>query len=1166
MATARPYFNKSIAELEDLHKRAQGDQSVNNALLKELNHRSTARAIALLHRLEDEVNSKYNMPTATAILPSPRQQITQEISTHTIASSQLRSHLSSPTNKPNAILGAWVALEALSPQTYRRPADLANGDSKCVAVLDGAVLPWIRGESSKRNFQLYYQVVLGSVPMHRATDKLIATFGEDEEPSRRENERAAIAAVLLDRNGYLLEENGVAISSFAWALPIALSGDLASLGNWVDVERNLIEKLTARLRYQNDDGAPLPLDRKTIDSAFKWLVATLKLPEDLFEAPSFAIRVFHYFKSKNPPEVALLNSFFLADLARASTLVAGGKAGKALTRYVGMDRPTHCPNLLTDRKALEELLAPAKIPAARWPAPAGHPLVTLQQAAVNAIRADFALDNTGVVAVNGPPGTGKTTLLRDIVAACVMDRALAMITFDDPMSAFSTTGQKIAAGGAAFLHLYRLDDSLKGHEVLVASSNNKAVENVSKELPSAKAIGREVSYFKTVADRLSSKPAEDGTLTAGEPSWGLIAAVLGNAMNRHAFQQAIWWDDDRSLRIYLKGARGDTVFREIKDGDGNVLRREVPTIISEEAPPSPEIAKTNWQKARKAFKAIHSEVEEELKKLEQIRQTCLQLGPARNALSVAEQARDAAVLKLDECLSKATKTASARSAAEVIVKNANQSERQMFTERPGWLARIFRTTKFRNWESAYSPIKADVANATRHFAQTLAEEKEAKIRADSALSTLKNLKSRCESASKTVSSMESIIETNRQALGSRLVDEHFFEQKHEQWNLSATWVPDTLHSKREDLFTAALAVHRAFIDVTAQKISHNLGVLMGAMQAGAFQDQAKKSLLGDLWSTLFLVVPTVSTTFASVDRMLGDLAPSSLGWLLIDEAGQATPQSAVGAIMRAKRTIVVGDPLQVPPVVSLPTRLTKEVCKYFNVSDQEWAAPDASVQTVADSASRFQAEFNADVGLRRVGLPLLVHRRCQDPMFGVSNRIAYDGQMVHAAGAANTGQIGRVLGPSAWFDVDGSTTTKWCTAEGEIVVRLLAQLASSSIEQPDIYIITPFKIVAQEMRRMLEAHQELFEKFDVDATDWIKNRVGTIHTFQGKEAEVVIAILGAPMAEQQGARKWACGTPNILNVMVSRAKQKLYVVGSKAAWSTVGHCQYLAKTLPTQRL
>lgn len=285
--------------------------------------------------------------------------------------------------------------------------------------------------------------------------------------------------------------------------------------------------------------------------------------------------------------------------------------------------------------------------------------------------------------------------------------------------------------------------------------------------------------------------------------------------------------------------------------------------------------------------------------------------------------------------------------------------------------------------------------------------------------------------------------------------------------------------------------------------------------------------------------------------------------MLIDEAGQALPQAAVGAIMRAKKSIVVGDPLQIPPVVSLPERLTLEICKFFDIDQSTWAAPTASSQTLADRASRFKSTFRTDQGDREVGLPLLVHRRCQDPMFSVSNAIAYANQMVHAVGPKKPGHIGDVLGRSHWVNVDGHAETKWCPDEGAAVVKLMRQLANAGVVNPDIFVITPFKVIEQEMRRRLEREGDIFNVFGARADEWVRDRIGTIHTFQGREADTVILLLGAPKAGQHRARQWAASPPNILNVAVSRAKQNLYVVGSKAAWQGSGKSfQELILALP----
>jgi superfamily I DNA and/or RNA helicase len=153
------------------------------------------------------------------------------------------------------------------------------------------------------------------------------------------------------------------------------------------------------------------------------------------------------------------------------------------------------------------------------------------------------------------------------------------------------------------------------------------------------------------------------------------------------------------------------------------------------------------------------------------------------------------------------------------------------------------------------------------------------------------------------------------------------------------------------------------------------------------------------------------------------------------------------------------------------------------------------------------------------------------------------------------------LGASARLDINGNVKSKWSAAEGQAVMQLLRQLARACIQNPDVYVISPFRVVAHEMRQLLRTEPELFRAFGVDEWKWLDERVGTIHTFQGKEAEAVIAVLGAPMSSQIGARRWASSKPNILNVMVSRAKSRLYVVGSHTAWSGMGHFSELARSV-----
>nr|WP_230200818.1 MULTISPECIES: AAA domain-containing protein [unclassified Pantoea] len=1194
----RQYAQKSIFDLEAIFEQSRNNVSELEQLLSELTFRNTARARTLTSKIEQAliVINDRSVVATSASSPSTRHPDStptqsfqamphnatadvEQLQPKTIPDAAMRQQYDkdqidpgplpsfSPSDKANdarAILAAWTALEALSPQSYKRPEDMATGDRSKVALLERGV-PWGPNARSKPSYKLYFEVVLGSIALDKATDELVKVFGEDEERSRPDGKKAAIGSILIDKEGYVLEDKGVAVSSFAWALKPALDLKLGSLGNWPNVEPRIIEHLDRRVRRHNEDGEPIPLDLDVVLNAYRWLVSQFGVPEHLVEPPTFAIKVFHHFKAKAPPEPSLLNSFYLEDLGEATKLLETGKAGTGLHRYMGIGRPDQKIDVLSPISAVEPFVAPSLMPQARWPSKGGHPLVLLQQAAVNAARAELN-KASGIIGVNGPPGTGKTTLLRDIVVGCILDRATAMCGFNKPQDAFSTSGEKLAFGSNAFLHFYKLHASLRGHEIVVASSNNKAVENVSKELPLKEANGRheQIAYFRSISD-LIANPKRVGYFEAeaeaegdipSDPveTWGLIAAALGKSSNRGAFQQGFWWNEDGGFLTYLKAARGINVMREIKDErTGEIIDRVMPSVVVNERPSTNEAdALAAWRKARTVFLKLKETVEAEIASIEEMRRDILALKEATTELQRVEQRRPS----LNEAVEEAHQIAESCQREHEKTKSQIEQDKIMLDShlacRPGFFSRLFATAAWKSWRSTLQKLSATLQQSVLRAQETDGALELARTKWSNTEAQLQQLDQEISRKYQAVSKLKATEEQARNRMGDRVVDERFFERDHEAIHLTAPWLPDEVHRLREDLFAAALTVHKTFIDASASRLQHNLGLLMSGMVAGAFQSSAHRELLPDLWSSLFMVVPTVSTTFASVRTMFGDLPPESIGWLLIDEAGQAVPQAAVGAIMRAKRSIVVGDPLQIPPVVSLPEKLNAEICKFFDIDQNEWSAPAASTQTLADQASRFKSTFVMDVGDREVGLPLLVHRRCQNPMFDVSNSIAYAGQMVHAVGPKRPGSIGSALGRSRWVDINGNAETKWCPDEGEAVVRMLKELAASGITNPDVFIITPFKIVEQNMRRRLESETNLLRAFGVKLDEWCPDRIGTIHTFQGREADTVILLLGAPKASQQRARQWAASPPNIINVAVSRAKQNLYVVGSATAWAGAG--------------
>lgn len=961
--------------------------------------------------------------------------------------------------------------------------------------------------------------MLGTVAMPPAVKALVELYADKRPDGARARGEAVLAVMLVDAKGRPMDDAAPSVSSFGWGLPIALRGDLSALGAWRENEQRLSELLAGKFHRTDAEGNVLPVDRAQVAEAHAWLVNELKLDPNSVRPPSFAIRSFQYYKSNDPPDSLLLNSFYLADLDKARSLFAAGRAPETLKRYLGVVKHALQRDLLRDDEALAECVAPNQFPLARWPVKGRHALSLLQQAAVNLSGPVTA--TSSLLAVNGPPGTGKTTLLRDIVAARVTERAKAMCAFADPEAAFQFSQVRMRTG-QAWTAFYKLPDTLRGHEIVVASTNNKAVENVSAELPTVGAVAEDsgLRYFKVLSDKVLERD-----------TWGAIAAVLGNAANRSRFRQRFWWDGDFGFMTYLVNAAGTPRPFEIKDEDGHIIESRPPQIVTaENAPRDHRHALTRWEGARRAFRAAFKRSEEMAEKGEVVRRAL-----------------------------KAWPEAKAKRAAMGKAHEISQGLADHWQTRPGFWSRLFRSKRFREWRAQEELLREHLTRACEIAALDRSEAASA-TNARAVQSLAQSLSARSAIVRAKEVELAGVVEEARSRLGKRLVDDAFFEMTHEDRHVAAPWFTDEEHKARDDVFVATMNIHKAFIDAAAKPLRNNLSAFLNVLGGRSLGSPERDALIPHLWSSLFLVVPVVSTTFASVERMLGALQPKEFGWLLIDEAGQAAPQAAVGALMRAERAVIVGDPMQIEPVVMLPETLTGAICRHFGVDPDLYDAPAASAQTLADAATPYASDFESRQGTPTVGVPLLVHRRCAKPMFSVSNSIAYENLMVFAT-PKRSSHIRDVLGSTQWFHLEGGDVERFCPEEARLVCRMLQKLRDAQVT-PNLYIVAPFVRVAEGLKKAILDSRVIEGWVEGEAWRWVYDRVGTVHTVQGREAEAVIFVLGAQAPQRTGARNWAGGRPNLVNVAVTRAQEVLYVVGNRELWKGVGYFKDLHARMP----
>ena len=1160
------------------------------------------------------------------------------------------------------ILNYWYTVELLKQDSFDKKA----GEKE---IKKGAIIEVIEPFSIKDNIVEHLEfdknkhqwefcssitIYMGLIERNKCLEKIIEIFSKKLEfPEKyQKGDKIACASLQLASDGSYLE-NSFDLSPLLWAINALQAEEKLNYKQYMDVtynwEKSICKKTFVRREVETDDEGNTDeinvFYPKALGDLWQEIYDRYSLGDLGIEKEGTGYFSFWLYKNDNekkePDYHGLSMKFFVDDIDMVANefehnnVYMQSIAAKQLAKYIQYPLLKQDEGVRhnirfnkSDKKKQDKLfqklldiLSVKNAPLAKWPS--GYMPAFMQQVAVNIFTSETSdlMNGQTIFSVNGPPGTGKTTMLKEIVAHNVVERAKLLVEYSDSDDAFQnydfTNGWDKWERKKYYQYVGKgynklKNDKINDYGILVTSCNNAAVENISKELPKSDDIITSLKddglqrcvrdlfdvtkskVYEKIRDRESGEVASQqdiyfskfatDLLDSSEQAWGVVAVALGKKDNIRRFAY-------------------------------NVLN---PLIDNFKANAKIESRKVSYLRARQDFSKQLDKVKKMRDQLDEICQSVSQLHELAKSCAESQQKYDNLIIKVKEwkqhtslhiqyLLGENKKKTQIMDLCDTYQYEGFLSKRKSHCEHNNRIDERIASIMQEDYLIAHSSIaedsleqwlidiaawKQEVCNMMKEWGNRYRkkkilfwtiENKDFNHYVDVYMEHLDNCLDEFITYEKMINGLQCEMIAAQKALdkyqqdytrqqsivaGFKANDILLFDDAYMDNLLSDDegvstkaqvnnpWFTDEYNREREKLFWLAMQVHKEFI-LSSKKWRDNIINLMliwdvlkkDDNQRIVYQEADRKAAMPVFLQSLSLLVPVISTTFAAVGRFLADVKiPGAIGTLIVDEAGQAEPQMALGALYRARRAIIVGDPKQVEPVVTNELDLLKNTYKESLYAG--YRGKSISVQQFADGINlwgTYLHHSDSEDMKEWIGCPLLVHRRCIDPMYSISNEISYNGIMKKQTAEPSVEKCAKFLhNESYWLDVSGKeqgNKNHYVKEQGEFVVEMVSKAFQKAPHGPSLYIISPFNSVVYGVGQLLKRKLSAISGIGV----WCKSNIGTVHKFQGKEADEVIFVLGCDDSSQaNGAVKWV--NSNIVNVASTRAKYRLYVIGAREVW------------------
>lgn len=277
-------------------------------------------------------------------------------------------------------------------------------------------------------------------------------------------------------------------------------------------------------------------------------------------------------------------------------------------------------------------------------------------------------------------------------------------------------------------------------------------------------------------------------------------------------------------------------------------------------------------------------------------------------------------------------------------------------------------------------------------------------------------------------------------------------------------------------------------------------------------------------------------------------------FVIIDEAARSIASELAIAMQSAKRVLLVGDHLQLPPLYSDAHK--SALARRLGINDKH---TDLDEVLRSDFARAFSSEYGT-----QTSATLLTQYRMAPPIGNLVSHTFYDGKLNN--GDRSIPDIYQVAPDSlrsavTWLDTsslgehanhqDDRGVSIYNRCEAERVIDLLRQISESGQFLTDLSNLKDKEDALIGVICMYAEQKRLIrQKFNQGIwSDGFKAlvKIDTVDSYQGKENRIIIlSLTRSDKHKSPGFLR----TPNRINVAMSRAMDRLLIIGNAEMWKT----------------